>query len=98
MRFKYGLKTQKLLAQGVWGKTYESSIKKRYKTAATEGEEWWRVPEHSSPLGMPINTGVSKHLVKSEEFFVYRIKKKNQTPKRKSDKPISDHCYRQTAD
>ena len=40
MRFKYGLKTQKLLAQGVWGKTYESSIKKRYKTAATEGEEW----------------------------------------------------------
>ena len=32
MRFKYGLKTQKLLAQGVWGKTYESSIKKRYKT------------------------------------------------------------------
>ena len=40
MRFKYGLKTQKLLAQGVWGKTYESSIKKRYKTASTEGEEW----------------------------------------------------------
>ena len=40
MRFKYGLKTQKLLAQGVWGKTHESSIKKRYKTAATEGEEW----------------------------------------------------------
>ena len=40
MRFKYGLKAQKLLAQGVWGKTYESSIKKRYKTAATEGEEW----------------------------------------------------------
>ena len=39
MRFKYGLKAQKLLAQGVWGKTYESSIK-RYKTAATEGEEW----------------------------------------------------------
>ncbi len=39
MRFKYGLKTQKLLAQGVWGKTYESSIKKRYKTASTEGEE-----------------------------------------------------------
>jgi hypothetical protein len=40
MRFKYGLKAQKLLTQGVWGKTYESSIKKRYKTAATEGEEW----------------------------------------------------------
>ena len=40
MRFKYGLKAQKLLAQGVWGKTYECSIKKRYKTAATEGEEW----------------------------------------------------------
>ena len=40
MRFKYGLKTQKLLAQGVWGKTYASSIKKRYKTASTEGEEW----------------------------------------------------------
>ena len=40
MRFKYGLKAQKFLAQGVWGKTYESSIKKRYKTAATEGEEW----------------------------------------------------------
>lgn len=38
--FKNGLKTQKLLAQGVWGKTYESSIKKRYKTASTEGEEW----------------------------------------------------------
>jgi hypothetical protein len=34
---------------------------------------------------MPINTGVSEHLVKSEEFFVYRIKKKNQTSKRKSD-------------
>ena len=45
MRFKYGLKTQKLLAQGVWGKTYESSIKKRYKTAATEGEEWGREGE-----------------------------------------------------
>ena len=28
------------------------------------------------------NTGVSEHLVKSEEFFVYRIKKKNQTSKR----------------
>ena len=40
MRFKYGLKAQKFLVQGVWGKTYESSIKKRYKTAATEGEEW----------------------------------------------------------
>lgn len=40
MWFKYGLKAQKLLAQGVCGKTYESSIKKRYKTAATEGEEW----------------------------------------------------------
>ena len=34
------------------------------------------MPEHSSPLGMPINTGVSEHLVKSEEFFVYHIKKK----------------------
>ena len=40
MWFKYGLKVQKLLAQGVWGKTYASSIKKRYKTASTEGEEW----------------------------------------------------------
>ena len=30
--------------------------------------------EHSSPLGMPINTGGSEHLVKSEEFFVYRLK------------------------
>ena len=40
MRFKYGLKAQKLLAQDVWGKTYECSIKKRYKIAATEGEEW----------------------------------------------------------
>ena len=33
------------------------------------------MPEHSSPLGMPINTGDSEHLVKSEEFFVYRLKK-----------------------
>ena len=43
MRFKYGLKTQKLLAQGVWGKTYESSIKKKYKTLQQKvksGEEW----------------------------------------------------------
>ena len=34
------------------------------------------MPEYSSPLGIPINTGDSEHLVKSEEFFVYRIKKK----------------------
>lgn len=26
MWFKYGLKAQKLLAQGVWGETYETSV------------------------------------------------------------------------
>ena len=28
MRFKYGLKTQKLLAQGVWGKTTKVQLKR----------------------------------------------------------------------
>ena len=44
MRFKYGLKAQKLLAQGVWGKTYECSIKKRgtrpLQQKVKSGEEW----------------------------------------------------------
>ena len=44
MRFKYGLKAQKLLAQDVWGKTYECSIKKRgtrpLQQKVKSGEEW----------------------------------------------------------
>ena len=46
------------------------------------------MPEHSSPLGMPINTEVSEHLVKSEEFFVYRIKKQIRRLKGYQIKPV----------
>ena len=59
------------------------------------------MPEHSSPLGMPINTGGSELLVKSEEFFVYRIKKKirrlkgnqiNPFPRTVKDKQPTSAC------
>ena len=46
------------------------------------------MPEYSSPLGMPINTGDSELLVKSEEFFVYRLKKQIRHIKRYQINPV----------
>ena len=46
------------------------------------------MPEYSSPLGMPINTGDSELLVKSEEFFVYRIKKEIRRLKGNQINPV----------
>ena len=47
-------------------KTINSERKKNSKKVKG-GEEWWRVTAHSSPPVMPINTGASGDLVKSEE-------------------------------
>ena len=43
MRFKYGLKTQKLLAQGVWGKLTKVQLKRGTRPLQQKvksGEEW----------------------------------------------------------
>ena len=49
-----------------------------------------RLFTHSSPLGMPINTGDSERKVKSEEYFYISLALKR-------NKAIWDGCSRQTA-
>lgn len=52
-------------------------------------KSYQRLFTHSSPLGMPINTGDSERKVKSEEyFFVSLVKKRN--------KGIGEGCSRRT--
>ena len=55
----------------------------------------WRVPEYSSPLRMPINTGDSGLLVKSEEYLagsLYENKIKEVSITVPVKQPTSDKC------